>query len=790
MSIQHVAKNLNAQTAEHKILEIEEELTRIKLGRLKLRYFIEYCFSQYQHAKHHSILCEHLEGLERYVASDGKEGIGRLIVTLPPRHGKSLHVSWFFPAWFLGRNPDKRVMICSHGAELAEGFSGKVRSLVETTEYQKLFGKMATKNNIPHPITLDPDTRSKQAWDIAGRYGGVFAAGVGGPITGRGADILIIDDPIKNREEADSETVRSNIKDWFTSTAFTRLQPGAAVIIMMCMTGDTPVLMWDGTEKPLKNIKVGDYVATHDNGRITTARIMNWKNQGLDLCYEIKMSSGITVKANKRHPFLVRRNGKQEWVRLKNLKIGDNILRAIGASGKVNYAQQKAVISQQNVRDTAIHTITSSGGKMVFVHLRTIPVRIARHVCDTVMVLASTSTKQWSRFRGGVAQFATSFPIPRPKCTGIDDSLLTTVITQNRLEGCSATIATSSLDMVKQKLICLQPLDTYEIVPDTIASIKPVGREDVFDIQVDRTENFIANGLISHNTRWHEDDLIGWLLSEKNENNTWKLLNFPAIAEDNDAFRAPGEALWPEWFSLEYLEQNYKTLLPPRDWNAMYQQRPTSDEGEVFIRDWFVYGNLPEKDEISYALQVWDCALTEKDEGDYSAGVTMFVTKSGVFVADVVRGHWNFPTLKQKMFEQYEYWSRHHRVSRVCIENRVAGQSMIQSLKKESSLPIIPMEPESRLGRSKRLRAEAVAGYVQSGRVIFRKNAPFLHDFEHELLSFPHGKHDDMVDAFVYGLIQVQGGGRATRSVVQKHKNRMMNMGGRRDRLSLLVGGL
>ena len=524
MSIQHLAQSPTSKSAKHKELEIEEELAKIKLARLKLRYFIDYCYPPYEHAKHHALLCEELEQIERYVATEGKEGNGRLVVTMPPRHGKSLHVSWFFPAWFLGRNPEKRVMICSHGAELAEGFSGKVRNLVEVTEYKKLFGDMATKDAIPAPVRVDEQTRSKQAWDIGGHYGGVFAAGVGVPITGRGADVLIIDDPIKNREEADSDKVRESIKDWFTSTAYTRLQPGGAVIIMM--------------------------------------------------------------------------------------------------------------------------------------------------------------------------------------------------------------------------------------------------------------------------TRWHEDDLIGWVLSEKNEEKNWKLLNLPAIAEDGDAFRQPGEALWPDWWSAERLEKEYKTLLPPRDWNAMFQQRPSSEEGDVFLKDWFVYDSLPEKDEITYALQVWDCALTEKDEGDYSAGVTMFVTRSGVFVADIVRGHWNFPTLKAKMFEQYELWSRHFRISRVCIENRVAGQSMVQSLRKESSLPIIPMEPESRLGRSKRLRAEAVAGYVQSGRVIFRKGAAWLHDFEHEMLSFPHGKHDDMVDAFVYGLIQTQGGGRGGRSVINKRRESMGWNNQHKDRLSALAGGI
>src|SRR6185312_7122864 len=98
-----------------------------------------------------------------------------------------------------------------------------------------------------------------------------------------------------------------------------------------------------------------------------------------------------------------------------------------------------------------------------------------------------------------------------------------------------------------------RPLDTFEITTDEIVSITPFGYEEVFDLQIDRTENFIANGLVSHNTRWHEDDLAGRLLAQQGAGGEqWKVLSLPAVAKEDDALgRKPGDPLWPEYFQAE-----------------------------------------------------------------------------------------------------------------------------------------------------------------------------------------------------------------------------------------------
>ena len=162
----------------------------------------------------------HLQILDEALTGVAAGRIKRLIVEMPPRHGKSMEASEYFPAWFLGRNPDKRVMLASYGAELASEFGAKARDLL--VEYgPTLFG-----------VQVNPAKSAAHNWKLKGRRGGMATAGVGGAMTGKGADILIIDDPVKNHDEAQSQLHRERVWNWYTSTAYTRLEPDGAVIII------------------------------------------------------------------------------------------------------------------------------------------------------------------------------------------------------------------------------------------------------------------------------------------------------------------------------------------------------------------------------------------------------------------------------------------------------------------------------------------------------------------------------------------------------------------------------
>jgi len=207
------------------------ELARRELARRHLVDFSEYIAPYYQASKHHALAGEYLEAVERYIQTGGESGIGRLLILEPPRHGKSEQASRHFPAWVMGRMPDTRVIVTSYNSDLATKFSRATRDIVDSERYQAVFGDLSS---VDAPVALSTDSRSVQGWDLAAPHrGGLMAAGVGGGITGSGANLFIVDDPFKNREEAESEAQRERVWDWWTSSAYTRLEDHAAVVGML-----------------------------------------------------------------------------------------------------------------------------------------------------------------------------------------------------------------------------------------------------------------------------------------------------------------------------------------------------------------------------------------------------------------------------------------------------------------------------------------------------------------------------------------------------------------------------
>ena len=181
--------------------------------RRRLGAFARRVFPGYESAPH---IDELIAALEWAASTPG----ARLIVTMPPRHSKSVHVSELFPAWYLGRHPDQRIIAASHSAHLAYMFSRRVRNLIADPRY-------------PFPdVAVAGDKASVSAWDIEGTRGGYIAVGVGGSPTGQGGQLIVIDDPIRGAADADSQTVRDSTWEWYQGTIRTRLEPGGSIIVV------------------------------------------------------------------------------------------------------------------------------------------------------------------------------------------------------------------------------------------------------------------------------------------------------------------------------------------------------------------------------------------------------------------------------------------------------------------------------------------------------------------------------------------------------------------------------
>ena len=213
-------KNLPMEK-KREILALLEELEGVKERESCQNSFLPFVRSQWAsfiHGRHHEIMAE---AFERVASGELK----RLIINMPPRHTKSEFASYLFPAWFLGRYPNKKIIQTAHTAELSVGFGRKVRNLIQSEDYQKIFKGVA----------LSADSKAAGRWNT-NKGGEYFAIGVGGAVTGKGADVLVIDDPHSEQDAtigAYNPDVYDKVYEWYTSGPRQRLQPGGAIIIVM-----------------------------------------------------------------------------------------------------------------------------------------------------------------------------------------------------------------------------------------------------------------------------------------------------------------------------------------------------------------------------------------------------------------------------------------------------------------------------------------------------------------------------------------------------------------------------
>jgi predicted phage terminase large subunit-like protein len=211
---------LSPSEQEKLLAELDKlgELKKRKLSQTRFLKFVEAVWPSFISGRHHTKMAD---AFERVAAGKCK----RLIINMPPRHTKSEFASYLLPAWFLGKYPHKKVIQTSHTAELAVGFGRKVRNLVDMGVYTDIFPGVA----------LQSDSKAAGRWATS-KGGDYFAIGVGGAVTGKGADLLIIDDPHSEQEAALAETspdIYDKTYEWYTSGPRQRLQPGGAIVVVM-----------------------------------------------------------------------------------------------------------------------------------------------------------------------------------------------------------------------------------------------------------------------------------------------------------------------------------------------------------------------------------------------------------------------------------------------------------------------------------------------------------------------------------------------------------------------------
>ena len=567
----------------------------------------------------------------------------RLILSVPPQEGKT-SLSRAAVLSELSIHPDQRFVLASYGLDLARDNSRAIRDdMIQNGSWlgvRPKRGRAAVTN-----------------WGVERYRGGVQAAGVGSALVGKPADAVVIDDPVSGAAAADSKDQRDRDWKWWTGTVANRLSSGAPVVLIMCLTGDTPVLMGDGTTKPLGDIRPGDPVATYDHGGcLTTATVRNWASQGTDRVYSVTTESGRVVRANARHPFrTIDTEGNEAWTRVSALQPGNRVVS---------------------------------------------------------------------------------------------------------VELVGATTATSSSDTGLPSGGFWLLSNTYGRGVDTVASVEPTGYAEVFDIEVEGTHNFIANGLEVSNTRWHDDDLAGRLIRYSAQ--PWEVLNIAAqcVTPSTDPLgRAAGEYMISARGRDTHDWEVRKAEAGPRMWSALFQGDPQPDVGGILQRGWWQpYAQLPlVVDEhgrhwltgFDEVIQSWDLTFgTKSEDADYVVGQTWARRGSQVYLVDQVRDRLDYPEQVAAVESARGKWPQ---VSAVLIEAKANGQAVISTLSQR--VPgIIPITPtDSKITRTKAISPFVAARTVHIPDPALPVNA-WVAGYVEECAAFPTGTHDDQVDTTTQAL--------------------------------------
>ncbi len=211
IDINKLPSNVRAQYKRFKVMHAEKKIQR--KAKDDFMSFTKAVWPEFIEGAHHRIIAQKFNDL-------ANKKINRLIINMPPRHTKSEFASYLLPAWMVGRNPKLKIIQATHTGELAVRFGRKAKTLIDSEDYSKIFD-----------TTLREDSQAAGRWETA-QGGEYFAAGVGGAITGRGADLLIIDDP-HSEQDAMSANAFENAYEWYTSGPRQRLQPGGQIVLVM-----------------------------------------------------------------------------------------------------------------------------------------------------------------------------------------------------------------------------------------------------------------------------------------------------------------------------------------------------------------------------------------------------------------------------------------------------------------------------------------------------------------------------------------------------------------------------
>ena len=792
------------------------------LARRRLLHFTKLTHPRYSAGWVHDDICRRLERFSREIA-EGKSP--RLMILVPPRHGKSELASIRFPAWHLGHNPTHEIINVGYNLELPMRFSRKVREVMRDPHYKAIFPG----------VQLDPDSQSVEAWNTT-EGGGFTAAGVGGGITGKGAH---------------------------------------------CLPAGTQVLTADGQVDiaHLYRLKSKPLVQTPVGPRQILAMTRREASEGH---YVLRFASGATLQATGRHPlYLPDRGGYASVEELygeakSDGELGVRVVRAAVPAPAVRPQQVDpvgvdGVLLQQGVQSgaprgeerQAVRDMRQAGGGGPQEPQRDVlqqglhPIQENPRAEDLPGVLRGVSAQVFTDglLRGDLRKYGALDPYAWDGELELQGRQFLQLVVQPSSqaragEGCAVRGLRSDTE---------SPLPSHRPRPekqpggesghvvrdvshrppqvcyDTLAVVAYVcsGGVEVYDIQVEEAGCFFADsvlvgncliiddpiknqeeadsvlvrdklwdwyqstaytrlapggGVLAIETWWNDDDLAGRLQqamsAEGEATDQFEIVRYPALSEHWEyrdevtgniirtdepinfanpplgyskhltLLRPKDTCLHEDRYPTEALKR-IRANLQPRIWSALYQQNPVPDEGMYFKKEYFRYQRqLPSPTNLRI-YTAWDFAIGEKQANDWTVGATILQDEMDqLYVLEIFRMKGDSFQIVEAMLDVATRWGSMPGTGYLLgaedgqIWRAIEPLFKKRMVERRQYLPYEVLRPMT----DKMARARPLQGRMQQGRVIFPEEAAWRAQAEQELLRFPAGVHDDVVDALAWAV--------------------------------------
>ena len=770
-----------------KLLAKAKELEDIEKARNNFLDFVKYIWPNFIPGRHHEIMAREFEAVAR-----GEKR--RLIINLAPRHTKSEFASFLFPAWFIGRMSDKKIMQATHTADLSIRFGRKIKNLMETEEYKKVFPD----------AKLRSDSKAAYRWETD--EGGEYYACL--------------------RLNALVHTTKGRVPASEIRVGDMLLNCGKPVRVMQVYSGQTYTETVDvaglpcSTNHPVWTMNRGwVYAGELEPTDILCVESISDKLKaylgGLHGYLEHTNVPSVVQHQVSLHQSSQREVAPLRWARDLCLRAVAGLRELLGGYGPAAYAgaygwsdrQQWSLQpgelpvggprpTGQQQTDEHRHSRTDDGA-----------------ACSGSWGYPGNDSLSDPARAGSLAQGKASQEELRaysdPENLGwlrrVSARILARCVetvpeTRNSPEGHLGSFA-------KAKKNIFGLLLGVRTAGRTI--VTQHGEEPFINFLTDGDHTFFAEGVLTHNcgiggniagrgadlfivddphseqdassptalenawdwyqsgprqrlqpggaiivvmTRWSEIDLTARLLKQQAVDpkaDQWEVIELPAILPS-------GEALWPEYWKLEELEK-IKASISLSKWQAQYMQQPTSDAASIVKREWWQKWEKEEIPRLHYVMQSYDTAFLKTRTADFSAIQTwgvFYPQEDGppnVILLDAKKGRWEFPDLKRIAFSEYQYWDPEV----VLIESKAAGLPLTQELR-SMGIPVVNFTPSR--GNDKFSRLNSIAPLFEAGLVWYPETS-WAEEVIEEIAAFPYGANDDYVDACSQCLMRFRQGG-------------------------------